>query len=718
MRIIHPVISIVILLLVVYHLLAAYKAYHDAPKHHIPVNTTQSITGTIVSLPQVSASRTTFRFKSTDACFLVSIYGRLAASYTFRPGDVWQLLLKIKPIRGLTNPGGTNYAQSMRAKGIQAKAYLVHSPKNRLVGHDWYNDPFNLLRYTLKQKIVSLAPQRFLGIFLALSIGDRSLLTPDTWTVFQHTGTSHLVAISGLHIGLVFGLVFGMMRFFLALMPVMSRRYIAQPYALIVALLAAFIYSALAGFAISTIRALLMLTLLCLFKLKQHAFPLWKIFLLTFVLTIILDPLCYISASFWLSFGAVGALIYGLSGKKPVRSTHEKWAAFLLPQWVIFWLLMPATIFYFQQISIVSLLANTIAIPLMSLVIIPLVLVATLMAFIHQAMAALFFWLATVSLSWLWYGLHFLAYLPFWGIHVPRPTLFSLLIAVAGALLWFAPKAMPARYLSLVYLLPLFFCHPPPPPFGTIRFTMLDVGQGLATVIQTQHHVLIYDTGPSYPGGFNAGKSVIVPYLYAQNIFHIDKLVVSHADNDHAGGATYILQNMKVFALETSALKKFKAFAPSFCQGNTGWQWDGIRFMYLPHPTYTKDRNNNSCVLKITRGDHAILLPGDIEKPAETDLVLHNKARLPATILIAPHHGSKTSSSPRFLTAVHPHVVLISAGFGNRFGFPHPSVMSRYQAMGAKVYNTAINGAITLDVSRTHLRITPCVGKETTHILV
>ena len=706
MKIIKTLIVSLVIFALLYHTGSRLIDYFCSPKAATLYNQKHFITGTITSLPEVSATRTKFHFKTAYGTFLVSIYGRLSLRLNLKPADTWRFKLKIKPIRSLLNPGGFDYKQYLKAKGIDARAYVIKSSKNQKIGHFWYRDPINLLRFYLKKQVMAIAPKRYRGIFLALILGDRSELDEQTWNIFKRTGTSHLIAISGLHIGLVFGLVFLIMRFGLGLIPMVHRRFVAQDYALLVAMSAAFIYSALAGFAISTLRALIMLGLLCVFKLKRQLISLGKVFILTIIISLILAPLSVISASFWLSFCAVGALIYGLSGKKKIKhDKSHKWKKLIRPQWVIFWLLIPLNLYYFQQISLVSLGANIVAIPLMSLLIIPLLLLAIVISSLSLPSAKVLFQLADFFFSILWHGLHWLSTLPFWGIHLPGPSFFSLIGAILGLLLCFAPKAIPGRHLSGFYLLGILFIRPLPPPYGSLRFTMLDVGQGLSCVLQTQHHVLIYDAGAAFSGGFNAGRSVILPYLHAQNIFLLNKLVISHGDNDHAGGATYLLNNIKVQKLETSDLKQFNGYYPIFCHGKKNWQWDGVHFHYLQQPKNITNRNDGSCVLKITVGKRAILLPGDIEKQAERYLLVHQKSLLSASILIAPHHGSLTSSSVPFVKAVQPTIVLMSTGFNNRFGFPKKAVIQRYEHIGASIYNTAVNGAIQLDISKSDTKI-------------
>jgi competence protein ComEC len=259
-----------------------------------------------------------------------------------------------------------------------------------------------------------------------------------------------------------------------------------------------------------------------------------------------------------------------------------------------------------------------------------------------------------------------------------------------------APKAVPARYLGLLFILPIWLWRPLPPAINTAQVTVLDVGQGLAVVIRSHQHVVVYDTGPSYPEGFDSGLRVLWPYLRSLGINHIDRLIISHSDNDHAGGAQSLLNNMPALAIDSSDSHLFAEAKP--CNAYQSWQWDGVQFNYLNVGGY-KTHNANSCVLRIVVGEQQLLLPGDIGKTTEKQLLNHNSNALPASILIAPHHGSLSSSSMAFIEAVHPQYVVFATGKDNRFHFPKPQIVARYQQIGAKLYDTAKQGAIIFELS-------------------
>ena len=263
-----------------------------------------------------------------------------------------------------------------------------------------------------------------------------------------------------------------------------------------------------------------------------------------------------------------------------------------------------------------------------------------------------------------------------------------------GILLLLSPVHFPGQWLFICWLLPLFMIKPKPVPVGVVKLTVLDVGQGLSVLIQTRSHTLLYDTGMGFPDGYNMGSVVILPYLRHEHISHLDQLMISHGDADHAGGASTILSFFPSTPVLTSVPERFPHHQASHCMAGQSWVWDNVNFDVLYPLHEAKKSNDNSCVIHITAGSQSALLTGDIEKSSEQTLVLNDPQDLAATILIAPHHGSKTSSSQIFLDKVRPQYVVFSTGYFNRYHFPSPLVESRYANLNAKIYNTAYNGAV------------------------
>jgi competence protein ComEC len=419
-----------------------------------------------------------------------------------------------------------------------------------------------------------------------------------------------------------------------------------------------------------------------------------QVLLLALLVVVLFDPLALLSAGFWLSFAAVALLLF-ISANRLGKPSY--WYQIGKVHLAMAIGLGPLLILFFQQVSLVAPLANYLAVPLIGVLITPLSLLAVLVAFISPWFASVLLWPVETLLTWLWWLLLQMADWPLAslsGIHAPW---YSVLFAVLGVLLLLAPKGMPARYLSLFFILPVFFYPPKIPTAGEVWFTLLDVGQGLATVVQTQHHTLVFDTGAKYAEQADMGESVVLPYLQYQGISQIDTLLISHGDIDHSGGAESLLADMPVTKIYSSVAAWAERPSGNYCRTGQRWQWDGVDFSMLsPDEKGFNSENDNSCVLRISNRQHSFLLTGDIQQTAESHLVERYGNDLASEVLVAPHHGSKTSSSQSFIEQVRPERVLIPAGYRNRFGFPHLSVMQRYEKLQANIFSSANNGAISL----------------------
>jgi competence protein ComEC len=421
------------------------------------------------------------------------------------------------------------------------------------------------------------------------------------------------------------------------------------------------------------------------------------------------DPWASLSPGFWLSFGAVGLLLYAGTGRLAVRHTSD-WRARLAQalrngahaQWVVTLGLVPGTLALFQQVSLVSAAANAIAIPVVTLTVVPLALagIAIPLDALWQAAHAVFATLMTL--------LEALSAWPAatWVQHAPPP--WTIVVALLGVALVLAPRGVPGRWLGAVWLLPMFCVTPERPPEGAVRITTLDVGQGLAVAVETRTHALLYDTGPRFGDTSDAGGRIVAPYLRARGLRALDTLVVSHADLDHSGGALALLQSVPVTTLYSSlpvdhAIVARAGFGATAwrCRSGQRWRWDGVLFEMLSPPIerYAQDgvkTNDLSCVLKITAGERRALLAGDIEAPAEAELLRDDPRALGADVLVVPHHGSRTSSTPPFVAAVAPRVAVFAAGYLNRFNHPRPDVVARYARRGAAPMRTDLMGAVTV----------------------
>ncbi len=538
-------------------------------------------------------------------------------------------------------------------------------------------------------------PTPGLALIRAMTIGDRSAIVPAQWEVLRSTGTSHLMAISGLHISLVAGLAFWLMRLVWSRLGALPEVIPSARAAAVLSLLAATCYAFLAGFGIPTRRALIMLAVAMAALLAGRWSRPAHVLCLAALGTLVDDPLAVLSAGWWLSFWAVTMIVYTTSGHHGAVGLWHKWTRVHI---ILAIGMLPVLLVFFQQASLVAPLANIIAVPWVSLLVIPVALVGTLLLFISTAAGGLLLNLAAWLMDTLWPFLGWLGSLEFSLLHHHQPLQWTWAPATAGTLLLFAPRGFPGKWLGLVLLLPLLAARPPAPGFGEAWVTLLDVGQGLSTVVRTREHTLVYDAGPAYGPAFDAGRSVVVPYLRSQGIGSIDKLFVSHGDIDHSGGVSSIVKEYPVKDLEAGVPERLTIRQASQCHRGERWRWDGVDFSLL-HPdarNYGKG-NNASCVLRIgTAGGGHAMLTGDIGTESERMLLKELRGQLPADVLIVPHHGSLTSSSPAFVAAVNPAYALFATGYRNRFRFPRGPVVDRYRQAGSELLDTARLGAITV----------------------
>jgi competence protein ComEC len=413
---------------------------------------------------------------------------------------------------------------------------------------------------------------------------------------------------------------------------------------------------------------------------------------------LLLHPLAVLSAGFWLSFAAVSVIFYGLGARV---GQVTKWKVWVKLQLIVSIGLIPFTLLWFQNASLVSPIANAIVIPIVGFIVVPLSLLASVVSFISVPFSHLLFHLAVWVLSIAWHILVWFSGHSFGAWQYAVSNNFIMFSVVLGVLVLLAPKGWPARWLGIIFITPLFLIHPTAPKIGTAKFTLLDVGQGLASVVRTQHHVLVYDTGAKWGPNFNMGEAVVVPFLRQMGIGHIDMLMISHGDNDHIGGAASVLSVMPVAKVLTSVSKRFAKGRAQLCLAGMHWQWDEVKFAVLyPTASHLGLDNDSSCLLRVSAGDKHLLLTGDIEKTSEQFLLSKQKVDLAANVIVAPHHGSKTSSTLAFVKAVAPQWVFYPVGYLNRYHFPNQIVRHRYQTVGAQSLATDSAGAISFTLSQ------------------
>lgn len=666
------------------------------------------VEGYIDSIPKQAPRFTQFEFR-TDRFNGDARSIRLKLSWyntapSLTAGDKCVFAVRLKPSHGLKNPGSFDFEKYLKSNNIPATGYVID--KENPICEKSFSWHYYLLR--IRQKIQGTISQAIkidntAGLISALTVGSRTEMSADQWKTLQNTGTSHLMAISGLHVAFIAGLIYFVVNFAWRLFPWALRKFPAQKAGALISMIAAIIYGLLAGFSLPTQRAVLMIVVLIGFEFFNKSTNVTQRLLWAAAIILVFQPLAISQASFWLSFAAVAWICFGVIGYQKTA----KWRLWLRVQWVCFLGLLPITLLYFQKISLVTFIANGIAIPWVGFVIVPLCFIASLLMAFHVTLAKLLFNLIGYLFWPLWKILVYLGNWHFavWHQNILNPFIFIL--CMLAVILLLAPRGWPGRALGIIFALPLFFYFPEKPAKGDVWLTVLDVGQGLASVIQTEHHSLVYDAGPKSYGGFDSGESVVLPFLRRNRINDLDMMIISHGDNDHSGGAKAILTALPTRELLSSDPQKLAGFSAKNCVEGQEWSWDGVQFKMLnPPKNEAYLRNNSSCVLQIRAHDKVLLLPGDIEKEGEARLVAHYSDRLKAELMIAPHHGSKTSSTEAFLEAVKPEYIIAANGFYNAFRFPSREILARYAAFHVKLFDTATEGAIQVRIGALgHMKI-------------
>ena len=643
-----------------------------------------------------------------------------------QPGERWQLTVRLQRPHGNANPEGFDYEVWLLEQGLRATGYVRAGQDAQHGNRRLDNFVFsfgNLVercRATLRERILRvLAGKEYAGVVVALVVGDQRSIDQSEWQVFNRTGISHLISISGLHITMIAGL-FALIASSLWRRSFFTRLQLplilpAQKVAALTGAAVALLYVLLAGFGVPAQRTLYMLSVV--------AAALWlgRITSVSYVLcaalgvVVLLDPWAVLWPGFWLSFGAVGVILYATLGRtlpsrvpapEPGPAAARMRAALAegaRTQYVVTLGLVPLTMLLFSQVSLVSPLANALAIPVISLLVTPLSLLGSLLP---APLSTLLLGLAHEIVQLLAQGLQWLSSFRFAIWRAPTPPAWVFCWALLGTLWTLAPRGWPQRWLGMVTWLPLLTALPARPDDGRMWVTAFDVGQGMALLIETRGHRLLYDTGPVYSPESNGGNRVILPYLKARGIYALDGVIVSHSDSDHSGGALAVFDSVGVGWVASSLWpdNAIVKAAPRHrrCAAGQGWTWDGVRFDML-HPLAAsyddaaQKPNARGCTLKISVGGKAILLAADIEAAQEAQLLERARGQLGADVLLAPHHGSGTSSTPDFLAAVHPALALFQVGYRNRYHHPKPEVYERYGQMGIRRLRTDESGAITLE---------------------
>ncbi len=624
-------------------------------------------------------------------------------------GSRCRFKVRLKIPYGTRNPGTFDREKWLFTERVSATGYVIGHPANRCEAPQgrW---SLNRTRESIASHIHSSSSvPTHNGVIAALAVAVRDGLSDEQWRVLRTTGTAHLLAISGLHISLIAGIAFFVAHWGIGLLAPTNRRWPVQQPAAPVAIAAATGYAALAGFPISTQRALVMLAVVMICRLRRRPVLSFTAYSIALVTVGIFDPMALLSASFWLSFGAVGWLLF-------INSTRPRaWTLWRLVSLHVYLALglTPLLGALHQSVPLASPLANLFAVPVVTLTIVPLVLAGVVVLPFDPSTAAGLWGVAARIWDILWSCLVWLAD-ALGPITLPTaPGPWAVGLALVGVMVFVVPLIR-APWLFGSALLGALALEPrTPPPPAQIRLTILDVGQGLSVVAETAHKVLVYDTGAAF-GRFSAGSAIVAPALRSRGITAVDRLVLSHADADHSGGWAGLAEALPIGDIWVSPGHLLDV-PTTTCRAGERWVWDGVEFTILsPGSPSAGSRNDRSCVLRISAPGGSVLLPGDIEARTEARLTLRAADILAADILIAPHHGSATSSTPPFIAAVNPAYVVFAAGYKNRFSFPESAVMHRYRERGAVLLSTGLDGAIEFNISsqvesprayrRTHLR--------------
>lgn len=604
-----------------------------------------------------------------------------------KAGESWQLVVRLKRPSGFMNQGSFDYEKWLFSQRIIATGYVRKSANNKkLADPEFYS--FNSIREAIAQAVREKLPEsKARAIILALAIADRREVDDSQWSILRQTGTNHLIAISGLHIGLVASFAWLPVWLLGWIAPTLYQRVPARILVASLGTLLAVSYALLAGFTLPTQRALIMVLVALVAVVLRRKYALSTIYCAALLAVLLFDPLSVLSMGFWLSFLAVGLIIIAFK-----RRVKQPRFSFIGIQLILSFGMLPLLLGGFGSASLSAPVANLLAIPWVSFVVVPLVLLGILTLSV-DALSSFFLHWASISIDGLFYGLTYFSS-PHFMLKVAVLPATLLVIVFIGMLWLFLPRRFPARWLGLILLIPLFTYQPKKLEQGVFQYHLLDVGQGLSSVIQTANHVLIYDTGPRSRSGFDTGKLVMLPFLYANGIETIDTLIISHEDKDHRGGANEIIANVKVKQILTSDTQHFLNITK--CEAGQQWEWDGVSFEILsPAVDLVLSDNNMSCVLRVANKQHSLLLTGDIQRKGENWLLKHSQT-LASEVMLIPHHGSKTSSQAKFIEAINPQLALVTAGYRNRFHFPNQQVVQRYQAREIAILSTVDEGSITL----------------------
>ncbi len=659
------------------------------------------VSGVVRDLPRIEARGTRFEF-GVDAAELdgrrIGFSGPVRLTWyedapTLAPCSRWTLRVRLRPPRGLVNPGFGDSERNAAQQGRVAVGYVRVAPTNRLTAppraaciDGW--------RSAITQTVAREVDDATLGPLLrALAVGDQSAIAQRDWDVLRATGIGHLIAISGLHVSLFAAFGAWLARRAWKVFPRLVLRVPGPLLEAPVALACATAYGLLAGMGLPTVRTLVMIAVVLAARFLRRATRMVQSLGLAALAIIAWDPLAVLAAGFWLSFVGVAIL---LATTTPVGDERPRWRDMPRVQWRLSLLLLPLTVWFFGQASLVGPLANLFAVPWISFVVVPVTVAAAVLVEPLPWLGVPLLHLAEALLRPLWQLMEWFAAQPpaqHWFAAAPA---WSFVLATIGVAVGLLPRGVPLRACAVLLALPMLLPARAPLAAGEFEVWMLDVGQGLSVLVRTREHALLYDAGAQFAGGFDAGEAVVVPALRALGVDTLDRLVVSHGDNDHAGGALAV-HKAHPYASVLAGEPERLDFPARACVAGDAWRWDGVDLRVLwPAAGSAASGNDRSCVLAI-RGDHgSLVLTGDISARIEPMVAAALGGSTRPLLASVAHHGSATASSAHWLDAVAPDAAWVSAGHRNRFGHPHADVVERHRARGITLAGTAESGCLSL----------------------
>ena len=661
------------------------------------------VQGHITDIPERTADGWRFVFRTKQARFggeSVVLPDKIRLSWfntdaTLRAGQLWAFTVRLKPPAGLKNEGLFDYERWLFRHGIGATGYVSGHTLLLPLNDSAACCRLAQIRQFITDRLARYGDSDAVAVMRAITVGDKSGVSDSLWVALRKTGLNHLMAISGLHVSIVAMLFYYLSGRLWRLSSVLCSLLPAVQFQALTAIAAAFMYAGLAGFSLPTQRAFIMLLVLLGGRVMLKNMPAGSQFAAAIVCVLLYDPPAVLDAGFWLSFMAVAAIWFSTRGYARLSSFQALYRI----QIAISLILLPLTLLFFAQVSLAGPLLNLLAVPLFSLTVIPASLLLVMLESTGLAEAQVIF-LTQGFLQLLGIFLDYLKQLAtadYAAVAFKGNTFELAVVFTTAVLILFLPVKRFAVPLAIVFLVLVLSREGSSQANTQLRITLLDVGQGLSVLVSFQQKHLLYDLGPRYRNGKSATASVVLPYLQYRNIDRLEHLVISHSDADHAGSPQAFLGQIEVAQVYLGEPHTLAGkLQTERCHAPHSWHWQDIHFEFLNPEQMTANNNNNSCVLRISRGDFSLLLTGDIEKPLENQLLKSDRQSLRALAVVIPHHGSRSSSSRQFIKAVSPGLVLNSSGFLNRYHFPDKGVEARWQENDAIFLDTATSGAIDL----------------------